>query len=81
MAFMAFLPEIAAASGEAAAGGAVAAETAGAEAAGAATAEEGAAGRVQNFQQGRQQGQGASKGVTGGEIMSALNSRVQAGAE
>jgi long-subunit fatty acid transport protein len=83
MAFMAFLPEIAAASGEAAAGGAVAAEStaAGAEAAGAETASAAdstqGAGRTQNFQQGRQQGQGA----TSGEIMGDLHQRAESGME
>ena len=80
---MSFLLPLAEVAGESAAAGAGEA-AAGAEAAGAktaATTEEAGSGRVQNFQQGRQQGQGASKVVTGGEVMGELNQRAQSGAE
>jgi hypothetical protein len=79
---MSFLLPLAEVAGEAATAGAgeaaAGAETAGAEAA---TAEESGSGRVQNFQQGRQQGQGAKRSVTAGEIMGELNNRVESGAE
>jgi hypothetical protein len=79
---MSFLLPIAEVAGESATAGAGEA-AAGAEAAGAeaATAEEGAGSRVQNFQQGRQQGQGAKPRITSGEIMSELNTRAESGME